>query len=75
MAKRKTSNKDEQVTTNSVEETKKVEPIKFSKGQLIKSKKYANRRDALNALLKDDKAYTFEQVDEIFKQFYEGGHE
>lgn len=45
----------------------------FTKAQLLKSKKYINRRDALNALLKDDKKYSFTEVDEILEKFYKGG--
>lgn len=46
---------------------------KFSKSQLVQSKKYIHRRDALNALLDDKKQYTFAQVDKILKDFDEGG--
>lgn len=45
----------------------------FTKEQLVKSKKYVHRRDALNALLEDNKPYTFDEVDGILKQFDEGG--
>lgn len=45
----------------------------FTKDQLVKSKKYVHRRDALNALLKDNKPYSFTEVDGILKQFDEGG--
>lgn len=65
----------------------KVEPVKsedvknvveatmqtFTKEQLIKSKKYVHRRDALNALLDDKKTYSFSNVDGILKEFEEGG--
>ncbi|AVK85267.1 hypothetical protein C3943_17910 [Lysinibacillus sp. B2A1] len=65
----------------------KVEPVKsedvkkavedtlqtFTKDQLIKSKKYVHRRDALNALLEDNKKYSFANVDGILKEFEEGG--
>jgi len=46
---------------------------KFTKAQLVTSRKYIHRRDALNALLKDDEQYTFAQVDKILKTFDEGG--
>ncbi|MFF5993462.1 hypothetical protein AAGS61_01755 [Lysinibacillus sp. KU-BSD001] len=46
---------------------------KFNKSQLVTSRKYIHRRDALNALLKEDEQYTFAQVDKILKQFDEGG--
>lgn len=65
----------------------KVEPVKsedvkkvveatmqtFTKEQLIKSKKYVHRRDALNALLQENKLYSFAEVDGILKEFEEGG--
>lgn len=47
---------------------------KFTKEQLVKSRKYVHRRDALNALLKDDQQYSFAQVDTILKKFDEGGN-
>lgn len=53
---------------------KEVVKPKFTKQQLLQSQKYVNRRDALNALLKDDESYTQEQVDEILEKFYKGGN-
>lgn len=50
----------------------KKEPT-FTKSQLVKSQKYIHRRDALNALLNDEKAYSFAEVDEILKKFEGGG--
>ena len=44
----------------------------FTKEQLVKSRKYIHRRDALNALLKGNEHYSFTQVDEVLKQFDEG---
>ncbi|MEK4425868.1 hypothetical protein [Solibacillus sp. FSL K6-1523] len=46
---------------------------KFTKSQLVNSRKYIHRRDALNALLKDDEQYSFVQADGILKKFDEGG--
>jgi len=45
----------------------------FTKDQLVQSKKYVHRRDALNALLEDNKTYSFANVDGILKEFEEGG--
>lgn len=45
----------------------------FTKVQLVKSQKYYHRRDALNALLENDKEYSFVQVDEILNKFDKGG--
>ncbi|MGN7478961.1 hypothetical protein ACTHOQ_14020 [Solibacillus silvestris] len=44
----------------------------FTKDQLVTSRKYIHRRDALNALLDDSKRYTFTQVDKILKDFDKG---
>ncbi|MEG6615388.1 hypothetical protein V6C27_02950 [Peptococcaceae bacterium 1198_IL3148] len=64
MARQKTVEKEP------TEQTKKA---KYTKHQLVKSKKYANYRDALNAILADGETYTLIQVDNALKQFYEGG--
>ena len=47
--------------------------LTFTKDQLVKSKKYVHRRDALSALLEDGKSYSFDEVDNTLKQFDEGG--
>lgn len=62
-----------QVTTEMVADAVTASLPKFSKEQLVKSRKYVHRRDALNALLVDDKTYSSSQVDEILKRFDEGG--
>ncbi len=41
----------------------------FTKDQLLASKRYANRQDILNALLKDSEKYTIEQVDALIEKF------
>jgi hypothetical protein len=46
----------------------KTEP-KFSKHQLLKSKKYQHQVDALNLLLKDDNQYTIKEVDKLINDF------
>lgn len=45
---------------------------KFSKDKLLKSKRFADRRDLLNALLSDDKEYTIVETEEIIKEYMEG---
>ena len=47
--------------------------VKYTKQQLLQSEKYRYRRDALQALLKDDETYTDEQVKQILDKFYKGG--
>ena len=41
----------------------------YTKDQLLRSKKYAARRDLLGALLEDGKTYTAAQVDREINQF------
>ncbi|PIM79157.1 MULTISPECIES: hypothetical protein [Fusobacterium] len=49
--------------------TKKDDEILYSKEQIISSKKYSNRKDILNVLLKDDEEYSFSRIDEIIEEF------
>lgn len=41
----------------------------FTKQQIINSKKYLDRKDVLNVLLKDDTSYTFKEVDKLIDSF------
>lgn len=45
---------------------------RFSKEDLVKSKKYQHRRDLLNAILEDDKEYTIQEVDSKIEKFMKG---
>lgn len=74
MAIKKIEEKAKATTEQIAKVINEVAPIKFTKKQLLKSKKYVDRRDALNALLKNDKVYSFAQVDEILKKFFKGGN-
>ena len=49
--------------------TKKDDEVLYSKEQIITSKKYSNRKDILNILLKDDEEYSFSRIDEIIENF------
>ena len=49
--------------------TKKDDEVLYSKEQIISSKKYSNRKDILNVLLKDDEEYSFSRIDEIIEEF------
>ena len=53
-------------------ETATASASAFSKEQLLNSKKYADRRDALSVLLKDDKMYTISETDKILTEFMKG---
>ncbi len=54
-----------------VEKVSKTEPT-YTKQNLLSSKKYANQKDLVNALLEDDKKYTLKEVDTILKNYLKG---
>ncbi len=59
----------------SAEKTKTVEKkekLAFTKEAILASKKYANRRDVLGAILKDGESYTTEQVETLLAKFMKG---
>lgn len=60
-------------TTKTKSETE-IQPV-YEKNQLIESKKYADKRDFLTAVLADDKSYTIAEVDEIISKIFYGGEE
>jgi hypothetical protein len=45
---------------------------RFTKQQLIKSKKYASKADVLGAVLLDSETYTFSEVDKLADTFLKG---
>ena len=49
--------------------TKKDDEVLYSKEQIITSKKYSNRKDILNVLLKENEEYSFSRIDEIIENF------
>lgn len=53
------------------DKTEKKPIFGFSKKKILESKKYQKNRDALSVLLKDKTAYSYKQVDDILKKFYE----
>ncbi|WP_227834917.1 hypothetical protein [Clostridioides sp. ES-S-0010-02] len=50
----------------------KEDNYKFSKEQIVNSKKYVNRKDLLNAILKEDGLYSFSEVDNRIDKFMKG---
>ncbi len=44
----------------------------FSRAQLLQSKKYAQQKDLLNALLIADHDYTLKEVDTMIEEFLKG---
>ncbi|CAI3675041.1 conserved hypothetical protein [Clostridium neonatale] len=45
---------------------------KYTKQQILKSKRYSDKQDLINALLEDNGHYTLSQVDEIINDFMKG---
>ena len=54
-----------------IKETDNLE-IKFSKEQLVKSKKFSGQKDLLNTILEDDKQYTLDEVVSRVKKYMKG---
>ncbi len=50
----------------------KVEVLKFSKKQFVDSKRFAKRKDLVNALLKEGEKYSIEEVENIINDFLYG---
>ena len=50
-----------------------VDVTKYTKEQLVESKKYMRFVDFLNGNLQDDKTYTIEQVDKLISNYYGKG--
>lgn len=53
-------------------EKKATEAVKFTKTQLLNSKKYAGKRDLISALLADDETYTTAEVDALIEKYLKG---
>ena len=65
LAARKTAKQTEQKAVEHAEP-------KFSKQQFVRSAKYRDRRDLVDALLDGSKKYTMEQVDKLIDEFMKG---
>jgi hypothetical protein len=48
------------------------EKNKFTKEQVVQSKRYVDRIDLLNVLLQTDKSYSLEEVDDLMNNFMKG---
>lgn len=51
---------------------KKQEEVVFTKEQILASKKYLTRRDALKSILPDDFQGTLKNVDSLLRKFMKG---
>lgn len=47
----------------------KKEDVKFTKDQIVKSKKFKNRVDLIKVILQDNKSYTLEEVQKEIDKF------
>ena len=63
--------KDESATEIVAAEKSSAAPVKYSKAQLLGSKKYLGQRDIVWVILEDGKTYTTAQVDSLIKNFLE----
>lgn len=68
MAK-KTENPEQ---TEALEKVKKSVQVKFNKSKILGMKRYANRVDLLEVLLKPEKTYTLDAVDAAISDFMKG---
>ncbi|EQF26338.1 putative phage protein [Clostridioides difficile CD160] len=50
----------------------KEDSYKFTKEQIVNSKKYVNRKDLLNAILKENELYSFSEVEDMINNFMKG---
>ncbi len=44
--------------------------MKYTKEQILASKRFRFKKDAVDALLEDDKSYTIEEVESKIEEFY-----
>ncbi len=58
--------------TAEVTEEYQAQADEFSKEQIVLSDKYCKYRDLVNALLDDEKKYTFETVDSLIEKYMKG---
>ncbi len=58
--------------TEAVEKAKKSVQVKFNKSKILGMKRYANRVDLLEVLLKPEETYTLDAVDAAISDFMKG---
>lgn len=67
----------EKITTKEKETVKKTaveNTPQFTKEQLLKSARFARRRDLLGALLDDNKTYTIAETETAIDKYLKGGN-
>lgn len=60
----------EKVETKKKTTKVEIDIDRFTKEQLINSKKYLKKKYIIKVLLDDGKSYSFDEVDQILQQFY-----
>lgn len=56
-----------------LEQDKKIKREEsFTKAQILSSKRYADKKDLIGILLKEEQQYSFLEVDQLIKNFMEG---
>ena len=68
---KKAVNKKTAVTKKTVTD-KSAAAVKYTKEQLLKAKRYSQRKDLINALLEDNRQYTIDEVDAAIENFLKG---
>lgn len=58
--------------TEALEKVKKSVQVKFNKSKILGMKRYANRVDLLEVLLKPEKTYTLDAVNAAISDFMKG---
>lgn len=61
---------NEKVVTKKKTTKVEIDIDKFTKEQLINSKKYLKKKYIIKVLLDDGKSYSFDEVDQMLQQFY-----
>jgi len=70
---RKKAEVNEVVETTKTEVAKEApEVLKFSKKEFVESKRFAKRKDLVNALLEEGKTYSIVEVEDLIKNFLYG---
>jgi uncharacterized protein YkuJ len=60
------------MTTKRKTDGEEVVEATFTKEQLLLSKKYFDKQDLINVILKDGESYSFDHVDDLIEEFMKG---
>lgn len=62
-----------QIETEGIQSISNNDETNFTKEQILKSKKYRDEKDLINALLVDGSSYALNDVDEMIEDFMKEG--